>query len=118
MKYQHDSSDKKSPKNSRDTIFLVLIILLAQSGCNPPLPLRRAPAKIWALGSCLGDILAFCGIDTRNGSLRLPGTENTLRRIWRRCWRPFSRTLPVSYIVYLTFLRVQDEKLECQDACV
>jgi hypothetical protein len=33
------------PKKSRDTVLLDSLILLAQI---PPLPLRRAPAKIWA----------------------------------------------------------------------
>jgi hypothetical protein len=117
MKYQHDSSDEKEPKNSRDTNVLVLIILLAQSGSNPPLPLRRAPAKIWALGSCLGDILALCCTGWKNGSLRCPETETTLREAWRRRWRLFSCTLPVCYTVYLAFLYIQVEKLESRQAC-
>jgi hypothetical protein len=118
MKYQHDSSDEKEPKNSRDTNVLVLIILLAQSGSNPPLPLRRAPAKIWALGSCLGDILALCCTGQKNGSLRCPETETTLREAWRRRWRLFSCTLPVCYTVYLAFLYIQVEKLESRQACL
>src|SRR3978361_1376133 len=97
MKYQHDSSDKRSPKKSRDTIFLVLIILLAQSGSNPPLPLLRPPAKIWALGSCLGDVLALCSIGLRDSRSRLPDTEKSFRTRCRRRWRPVSGMLSVCY---------------------
>ena len=110
MKYQHDASDRRAPKKSRDTVFLVLIILLAQSGPQSSTSAASRPGQDLGTWLCLGDILALGASTARTGCLRAPETDRVFREPRRRSWRSGRGTWSICYTVYLILCMLRARK--------